>query len=191
MQIPFRNAPPPVFSPDGKLLAAPGRGALHLWDVAAGQEIRRLSLPKDRPVGGAIFAPDGRLVALDMQDGTVALWEVATGKERGRYQTGPAVVPARPLGGPPGGAVPLPPADPALLAFSPDGRVLAHGRGREVAVWDIATGKELGRLKGHQGAVFAGAFAPDGKTLATAGADTTALVWDVAALTRGGGRPRG
>jgi RNA polymerase sigma factor (sigma-70 family) len=180
MVIPFRIAPPPVFSADGKLLAAPGRSALHIWDAVAGRDLRRLALPKDRAVGGAVFAPDGRSVALDMQDGTVALWEVATGKERRLYESGPATVPSRPLGGPPGSAAPLAPADPALLAFSPDGRVLAHGRGREVAVWDVGSGKELGRLKGH-----GGAFAPAGKALATAGADTTALVWDVAALTHG------
>jgi hypothetical protein len=72
-----------------------------------------------------------------------------------------------------------------MLAFSPDGLLLAHGRGREIVVWDVGSGKELGRLKGHQGAVCAGAFAPNGKTLATGSADTTVLVWDVAALTRG------
>ena len=90
-----------------------------------------------------------------------------------------------PEGGPPGGAAPLPHAIPALLAISADGRVLAFGRGLEVVVWEVGTGKELGRLKGHEGAVRAGVFATDSKSLTTASADTTVLVWDVAALTRG------
>jgi WD40 repeat protein len=64
------------------------------------------------------------------------------------------------------------------MAYSTDGRVLVHGHGREVAVWDVGSGKVLARLKGHGGVVLAGAFAPDGNTLATASADTTVLVWN-------------
>ena len=178
MIIPFRPAPAPVFSLDGKLLAAPGRSVLHVWAVATGEEVRRFALPQDRAVGGAVFAPDGRTVALDMQDGTVALWELATGKRVRVFESGPLRIPATPPGGPPGRAVPLAPVDPALLAFSPDGGVLVHSHEREVAVWDVGSGKVLARLKGHGGAVLAGAFAPDGHALATASADTTVLVWN-------------
>ena len=113
-----------------------------------------------------------------MQDGTVALWELATGKRVRVFESGPLRIPATPPGGPPGRAVPLAPVDPALLAFSPDGGVLVHSHEREVAVWDVGSGKVLARLKGHGGAVLAGAFAPDGHTLATASADTTVLVWN-------------
>jgi hypothetical protein len=190
--VPFRSAPPPVFSPDGRLLAAPGRGVLDIWDVVAGRHLRHLALPEDRGAAGAVFTPDGRSLALDIEDGTVTLWELATGKERRRYGTKPNLLADRPLpGAPPGFALPIPDADPVLLAISPDGRLLAHSRGREVRVWDVGWAKELGRLTGHQGAVLAGAFAPDGKTLTTAGADTTALVWDVAAISRGAAASRG
>jgi WD40 repeat protein len=40
----------------------------------------------------------------------------------------------------------------------------------------------LDRLKGHRGAILDGAFAPDGKSLATASGDTTVLVWNVRAI---------
>src|SRR5262249_35899407 len=69
------------------------------------------------------------------------------------------------------------------VAFSPDGKLLAQGRSNQtVGIWEAATGKLLGELKGHQGGIDSLAFAPDGKTLATGSADTTALIWDLAEL---------
>jgi WD domain, G-beta repeat len=66
------------------------------------------------------------------------------------------------------------------LALSPDGHWLALAGGDgAVRLQDILTGKELAVFKGHKGAVNAVAFAPDGKTLASASADMTALIWDI------------
>src|SRR5262249_33603661 len=70
-------------------------------------------------------------------------------------------------------------------AVSPDGRVLALAGVRSglgavtVGFFELATGSELGRLPtGHRGRVGEMAFSPDGQLLATAGADTSILVWD-------------
>jgi hypothetical protein len=69
------------------------------------------------------------------------------------------------------------------LAVSPDGRVLATG-GSEgtVGLWELATGKELRKLKGHDGPVLAVAFSADGRRLLSGSRDTTALIWDTADL---------
>jgi WD40 repeat protein len=69
------------------------------------------------------------------------------------------------------------------VAFSPDGKYVVTARWNTVTpqVWDSATGKYLGSLKGpeqHSKYVNSASFSNDGKYVVTASRDNTARVWE-------------
>ena len=53
----------------------------------------------------------------------------------------------------------------------------------QVKLWDVATGREIGAIKGHGRGVSKVAFSRDGKLLASGGTDNTIKIWDVATRT--------
>ena len=189
-----------VFSPDGATLATvampqaqihgggrrPNAGTvIRLWDVKTGKPLTRFD--SSRGVEAVAFAPDGRTIATANVDHSITLWEVLSGKECltisfNVAQAKPANSPADSvqaviIGGMQMG-FPGQQAGGSNLAFAADGRTLAlTGADRSIRLFELPTGKEVGKFTGHGGAVLSLAFAPDNKTIVTGSADTSALVW--------------
>ncbi len=162
------------FSPNSRLVAT-ADASFVIWDVATGREERQIPLPQNGVVRAVAFSPDGRTVAIELAKRRGESLGTGVGPEATDDQRpcrGPPLLPRQRPGHQPGRC-----GNSMTLAFSPDGRLLAQAQEREVRLWDLHSGQEVGVLDGHRGPLTALAFAPDGKHLASASSDTTGLVW--------------
>jgi RNA polymerase sigma factor (sigma-70 family) len=169
-----------AFAADGKLLAASRGKVVYLWETTTGHEVRRFESPAAN-VTALAFSTDRRTLALAGKDDTVCLTEIATGKERTLHAE--VNLPDRLDSN--GIRVRHPPTGYFTgLVFCPDGRTL-FGTGRTdnaIYVWNLTGNRPAGRVFGHNGYVSCLALSRDSKTLASASADSTVLVWNVAQI---------
>jgi WD40 repeat protein len=106
------------------------------------------------------FHPDGKLVLTAFLDGSVQLWNAATGEPHGQVMKHGKEVES--------------------FAFSPDGKLLATAsRDLTVRLWDTATCKQVSEPLRHPEPVSALTFSPDNKTLLTACDDGVCRFWEV------------
>jgi WD40 repeat protein len=148
-----------TFSPDGTLLAATlgepkERGRVVLWDVAKQKQL--WSHLEDDGVPTAVFAPDGKTMAIGNYDKSAKLLETQTGRRLKVFEGHTNYVRA--------------------VAFSPDGKTLATGSwDGSVWLWDLATGEVQRTLDGPE-FVYALHFSPKGRWLLAA--NGRARLWD-------------
>lgn len=194
-----------------RLVAATTVKGVQLWqlseDLSLAKELRTLPYPANVRYSRLAFASDGSSLAAGASNGSVAIWDPATGQPK----------PAPPAQKTEVGTLAFAPGNNELaiayfefgirlwdctkqvfrkqikssdrlncLAFSPDGKLLAGAGGvfyspSKVTLWNVGDGKELTTLRGHTDQVWALAFLRDGKSLVSAADDSTVRFWDIAA----------
>jgi WD40 repeat protein len=129
------NCAGPVFSPDGKILAAVtwhGIWALarlfpiRFWDVDTGEKLADVPSAPWPGSSSAIFVPRSHTLAVREPDDTIAFWDAPSGREVRRLA--------------------FPEGAPAVFVFTPDGKALIGGGPETTPVlhmWDANTAKEL------------------------------------------------
>jgi WD40 repeat protein len=181
-----------AIDPAGSLLAVTGEGGTALWNLATRQPAGVLVSASGAHVGVA-FSPDGtRLATGDSNGGAIGVWDIAT-----RQPVGPALVghlgngPVHALAFDLSGTrladgsadntsfvwtvrngerVEFRGHDQPVtsLALTADGRTLVTASRKEVLIWDVASGGQVGAPVSRDGSddVNDIALGPDGDTLA-------------------------
>ena len=151
-----------LFSPDGKILASNRHiKGIVLRDVENKQE--REIIIKDQFIKTFAFLPRGNILAFNENRNVYKVWEVGKTEET---QIGEFTA-AMDLGR-------------WTYAFS-DYRIAFGGKGGMVYLWDLKHSEKPRSLIEHTDHIWALAFSPDGKKLASGSSDKTTRLWDVEA----------
>lgn len=159
-----------AFSPDDAILAVGGQMGVEFWNWQLGRQLLSETAPHHAPVVSLAFSPDGSLLASGGMDSQIVLWDTAS-----------RMVLGTPLEGHQ--------ATINALAFSPSGALLASAgcahpdslycREGELILWDLNPPAVRARISAHTHYIWALAFSPDGRTIATGSGDETLQLWDV------------
>ncbi|MBP5864030.1 hypothetical protein QBA57_28960 [Streptomyces scabiei] len=159
---------------------SPTREATRSLYAAAAVPLEHRLTGHTATVSALAYSPDGETLASGAFDGTVRLWDPATGRTR------------KVFGGHAGRDTP---EFVRTLAFGPDGRTLVTGGNDEARLWKVGTNRPRATLHVPGGDLRSVAYGPDGDTIATSSDETNVRdgrtrgavrLWDAA--TR---RPRG
>lgn len=129
-------------------------------DLPSGVKLRLTLEGHAEAVTSLAFDPKGDTLASSSIDGTVKLWDAASGRLLRTLEVRGSAV--------------------TSVAFDGAGRRLASGNDNTVHLWDAATGRLLRTLEGHRETVWSVAFDGKGRTLASGSSDGTVRLWDAA-----------
>jgi hypothetical protein len=160
------NAPPKdvvvrhaTFSPDGRYVAASGKGEVICWDARTGKEKTRLAVPAR--VSQVAFSPDStRLLAVVSMEKS-PVWDVESG--RLLYQLKSEA-----------------PVDLRNGQFTPDGKLLVTGGYcANIRLWNAENGDLVSELGTGTNGTHGIAIMRDGSLMATGGIPGKICLWDL------------
>ena len=162
----------PTFSPDSRYVVLTDPTArdptwvLRIHDARTGRPVSPPTWPPAHVMGNSLevrsFSPDSRRLATAGEDGTVRIWDTATGVE---FRL----------------ASPIKQTTTVQDAvFSAEGRRILTTASDTARVWDASTGASLGEPMRHPTSVTRGVFSSDGSLVATTSRDRAIRVWNAA-----------
>jgi WD40 repeat protein len=193
---------------DGRFLAGFvgnfGDAELRFWDALSGRAVDMCGdLARSGATRQLAFSRDSRLLAVAHADGTIRLCDMTTGKVSA-FTTGQSRIASLSFLAKSDEIAVLGPGILAIydlqrrvevrrvvhdnfsaelgeVSWAADGKRAAASERRNgtVHLWDLATLREVGVLRGHDERVWRFAFSDDGRTLATWGSDDVIKLWDL------------
>lgn len=159
--------------------------SFYLYSTETGEDLRTLKAFTDR-ITNLVFSPDGKTIAGGSRE-AIHLWDTSTGTQL-RVCTLERLAASVTLVFSPDSKILVSTVGGTVLEF-PDGAVRIAGGGwitettsargsGVIQLWDSRTGELLSSHTGHTENINTLAFSKDQKTLASASADGTILLWD-------------